>query len=331
MKKKLLCALLLCFALILLSACASPTAVKVGGNKVDASEFAYYLNYNRLNLDARNWGTLVLNETQLLEQARAKSLEQIVTAEIVRIKCAELGLKLTKEMKTEIEEDKAELVDSFGGLAGYLDYLNENALTDRLYIKLQENSCYYSMLHEHVAADPANGVYTDQELRQYFSWSFGRIKYIRFSAIDEQGAQLTDDQLAALKQKAEDVYLSIKSGSVSFDHALAQNNDDNYMSANPTGLIVNIAEGTTNAYIKDAFTLENGEITGVLTYPEGYYIVQRLAVDAGYFDENREQIAHMAADWAFNNLIEKTKGQLNISQSSVCNKINFSNLKDYVK
>ena len=114
MKKYLVGIFAVLLALSLFSCSASPTAIKVGNNKVDASEYAYYLNYNRLNLDALAAGTTVLNMDQLMEQARQAARQQIVSAEIVRIKCDELGLELTKEQKKEMKDEKDELRRAFG-------------------------------------------------------------------------------------------------------------------------------------------------------------------------------------------------------------------------
>ena len=63
----LLSALLL---LCLLAGCSpSPTAVIVGGRKVDASEYAFYLHYNRVNSGEDD--STVIYSADALETARA--------------------------------------------------------------------------------------------------------------------------------------------------------------------------------------------------------------------------------------------------------------------
>ena len=84
-----------------------------------------------------------------------------------------------------------------GGLYGYLEYLRSNALTDRLYDKLQENNHYYAMLYEYVTLGEDSGVYTDQQLRQYFADNYIKVKYIRFSTLDQSGSLLEEDELNA--------------------------------------------------------------------------------------------------------------------------------------
>ncbi|MEA4920364.1 MAG: hypothetical protein VB078_05560 [Clostridiaceae bacterium] len=331
MKKYLTALFAVLLALSLFSCSASPTAIKVGSSKVDASEYAYYLNYNRLNLDSQSTGTLVLNEDELLAQAREKAKEHIITAEIVRMKCKELDLKLSDEQKSQIKEAKDDMIDSFGGLSGYLDYLKSNYLTDRLYDKLQENSYYYSMLYEYIAANPDSGISTDQELRQYFSENYIKVKYIRFNTTDETGSPLPEEELKGLLETANSVLTQINKGDLTFDAAMSQYNDVNAISENASGIVVSAQDGTAIEYITDAFALTDGQCGGVYTYSDGYYILLRQPVDAGYYDENREQIVHTASDWAFNNYVASAKASLTITVNKVCQKINFENLKDYVK
>ena len=70
--------------LLALSGCApSPTAVTVGGRKVDASEYAFYLHYN---CDAHEDESVPYTDAETAA-ARAKALEQITTGEVVCGNC----------------------------------------------------------------------------------------------------------------------------------------------------------------------------------------------------------------------------------------------------
>ena len=101
----LCCALLLC----LLTGCSpSPTAVRVGDRKVDASEYAFYLYYNRTNT-GEDSGTILYDDAAL-QTARELALEQIVTNEVVRLKCSELGLALSEAQQSTLSLSKSRLV-----------------------------------------------------------------------------------------------------------------------------------------------------------------------------------------------------------------------------
>ena len=77
MLKKITGLTLCCLTLLtLLCGCSpSPTAVQVGSRKVDASEYAFYLYYNRTNTDAES-GT-VLYEAKDTETAREIALDDL--------------------------------------------------------------------------------------------------------------------------------------------------------------------------------------------------------------------------------------------------------------
>lgn len=61
-RKHLVCSLAFALCLLLLSGCSpSPTAVTVGGRKVDASEYAFYLSYNRISTGEAS-GTILYDE-----------------------------------------------------------------------------------------------------------------------------------------------------------------------------------------------------------------------------------------------------------------------------
>ena len=331
MKKLLVLVLAVLVALSVFSCSPSPTAMEVGGHKIDASEYAYYLHYNGLNLSMQSQDAAMLGGEELLENARAQAEEQIANAEVIRLQCAALGLELSDTVKKQLKADKEALVESFGGTAGYLSFLRDNAMTDRLYDKLQENSQYYSMLYEYVTEDPDGVVQSDQALRQFFSENYVKVKYIRLSTLDETGTLRPASELDALYTLAEDILAQIQAGTLDFDYAVAQYNDDALMTDRPTGIVLNVQGGAVAEYADDAAELQEGAVGGIYTYSDGYYILQRLTVDANYFDENREQIALSAGDWAFQTYVSQALASTTVNVHSVCRKIDFSNLTDYIK
>ncbi|MBQ5760629.1 MAG: hypothetical protein IIV85_02625, partial [Clostridia bacterium] len=123
----------------------------------------------------------------------------------------------------------------------------------------------------------------------------------------------------------------IRNGELEMDYAIATYNDDPLMTERPTGITVSSQDGLSREYVSDLFTLTDGETGGIYTYSDGCYILQRLPVDANYYDENYEQILLTAADWTFANYIADAKANTTITVNGVCKKINFENYKDYIK
>ncbi len=329
-KKILVLVLALLIALSVFSCTASPTAMKVGDRKVDASEYAYYLNYNHLNLSMKTSGT-ILTADEMLANAHETTQSQIAENELVFRACEELKLELPDELEEELAAEKEEWIESLGGLSGYLHYLNENAMTDRLYDKLQVQSYYYAMLHDYLAQAEGSVILDDQGLRRFFSENYIKVKYIRLSTLDENGVPLPDAAKNELHEKAKGILTQLRSDTLDFDYAMATYNDDPIMTERPTGITVSSQDGLIREYISDAFALRDGEIGGVYQYSDGYYILQRQAVDANYYNDNYEQILLTAADWTFNNYLADAKLNTTITVYSVCKKISFDNYKDYIK
>ena len=329
-KKILVLVLALLIALSVFSCTASPTAMKVGDRKVDASEYAYYLNYNHLNLSMKTSG-IILTADEMLARAHEVTQSQIIENELMLRACEALELELSKELEENLEAEKEEWIESLGGLSGYLNYLNENAMTDRLYDKLQRQSYLYSMLHDHLAEAEDSVIQDAQALRRFFAENYAKVKYVRLSTLDENGLPLTEEAHEARHEEAQTVLDQIRNGELEMDYAIATYNDDPLMTERPTGITVSSQDGLSREYVSDLFTLTDGETGGIYTYSDGCYILQRLPVDANYYDENYEQILLTAADWTFANYIADAKANTTITVNGVCKKINFENYKDYIK
>lgn len=307
--------------LLALSGCApSPTAVTVGGRKVDASEYAFYLHYN---CDAHEDASVPYSDAETAA-AREKALKQIVTGEIVRLKCEKYGLTLSKAATKKLKSDKAALIDSLGGKAAYVDYLRESCLTDRAYDKFQQGAVYYQMLYDYIAKKTD---YTDEALRQYFADSFLTLKYIRFPTVDESGAPLSDSALAAVRTEAESVLARAQSGE-DFD-TLVQTYGG---AANgSTGMIVSKLEAIGIDYLENAFLLDPNTVDGLYECSDGLYILERLPLDATYYEENQDYIRQSALDLAFSQKLDEWKKDAKVSVSDVVDDITLNNVHDYVK
>ena len=327
MKKSL--PLIVCCLMLagLFSGCSpSPTAVVVGGRKVDASEYAFYLNYNQVNLDEEA-GTLV-HPAGALETARAYALSQIVTNEVVRLKCRELGLALRKENKKALRDDKDHLIRELGGKAAYLEYLKQSNLTDRAYDKFQENEQYYALLSDYVQED-AQTYFTDERLRLYFSEHYATVKYIYFSSIDESGALLPLEDRLEKKALAGQVLQLAQAPDGDFDALVLEYNEDPAMGEG--GYPVGELEAASTYYLTTLFRLKENQVSDLLTYQDGWYILKRCPLSATFYEENRQDIFLTAVDWRFQQQLEAWKTEYTVTVEKVVDEITLENLADYVK
>lgn len=320
--------------LALLSGCSpSPEAITVDGRDVDAAELAFYMEYNRLNLENRT-GTAQADgayDEQTTQQVKEESLDQIVTAEVVLEKCEEYGLELTDADEKALRENKDALIEEHGGTAGYLEFLQASAMTDRVYDKFQANVYYYDKLYNYLVGDEGEYAYSDEELRQFFADHYAQVQYIRFSLLDDQGEPLSDSEAAAQLEEAQRVLRLAQTPGCNFTALLGQYNDDTYMSANADGIVMSHSQISGSSQFDELLSLENNEVGGVYEGADGYYIVKRLPLTAAYYDNNREAIQQEARDAKFNELLDGWKEDATVHTSKVYAKMDLENLWDYVK
>ena len=295
--KRVLSILLICILTVSLCACSpSPTAVRVNGTAVDASEAAFYLHYNR---DAGD-----------LADIKAAALEQIATAELVRQKCKDLKLSLSKEQKDTLKQEKDTLIDQLGGTAAYLDYLESAYLTDRCYDKSQENGLYYQLLYNYML-EKNKDVFTSEYLRQFFASDYLAIQYIAISRLDNDGNPLGETEDSAI---------------------IEEYNEDPEMIGLTEPLVLSRAAVKEDyPFLLPAFQLAAGEFDGIYTTDDGYYILIRSAVSANYYAEHQEDIYHTAVNTAFQQAMEDWMKTCKITTTKVFDKMNLDNLAEYVK
>ena len=325
MKKSIPALMLLCALLLpLLCGCSpSPTAVTVGDRKVDASEYAFYLNYNRLSTGEES-GTVLFDEEDNAA-AREAAIQQIVTGEVVRLKCEELGLELSDTQRQTLRSAKEQLIESLGGKSAYLRYLQQSCLTDRAYDKFQENDYYSTLLYNYMMTD-SEDYYTDESLRKYFTEHYATVKYIFFSFLDEDGNELDEEARRHILDLADT--LCRQAADANFDELMAQYNEDVTMTS---GFPISMLEAASTEYLTTLFDLEENGVSQPIVQEDGCYILKRCPVPAGYYDENQREIFLAACNDRFEQSMAQWKTEYPVKVAGVVNDINLSNLTDYVK
>lgn len=303
--------------LMLFGCVTSPTAIKINGVSVDASEVAFYLHYNK------NAGSL--------EDVKAAALSQISTAELVRQKCKSMKLTLTKEQKETLKQEKEALIEQLGGTAAYLEYLNASVLTDRGYDKFQENSLYYQLLYNAVH-EKNKDIYTGEYLGQFFTSNYLAIRYIAVSRLDNDGNPLSETEDAAQKAKAEQALSAMLADNADLDAIIDEYNEDPEMMGGTEPMVLSrSATAKEYPFLLPAFELEPGDFDGIYTTDSGYYILIRSALSANYYSEHAEEIYYNAVDATFAAQIEAWKEESRITTTRVFDKMTLENLTDYLK
>ena len=328
MKKIIAMAMVLVFTL--LSGCSpSPTLATINGSKIDASEYAFYLNYQLVSVE----DIAALSEENF-QKLKEDALNQVIINELVLQKCKEYGLKLPKEDRELIQNYKKEFVNSLGGSKKYLEFLSQSAMTDRMYDKSQKNTYYYNMLMSYLTENPQNEGYigfTDETLRKYFSENYYKVKYIYISAIGADGLPLPNDQLEELEKFVAVVAQGSKEPDKDFDLLIEKYNDDEAMRLEPDGFVYSHEEIANHNVFSHALELKENEVGGEYRIGDGFYIVKRIPVDAGYYDLHHDDILNKAIDERFNALMDSWKTAAKIKTSDIYNKITKDNYLSFVK
>ncbi len=324
--RKRLFILALSLALLLSGCSTSPTAIKVGSRKVDASEYAFYLYYNRANTGGDS-GT-VLFDTAATKAAREIALSQIITNEVVRLKCEEFGLDLSEAQQTTLALNKERLIESLGGKAAYLAYLQQTNLTDRAYDKFQSNAYYYDLLYTYMAQQNQPD-FTDEKLRQYFSGHYTTVKYIYLGLLDEEGEKLPTTEREEKYALACSLVEQARAGDADFNALMDQYNEDLSMTA--LGIPISEPEARSTDYLSTLFDLEINAVSDVQVHSDGYYILKRCPISVTYYDENQTDIYQAALDDRFAQTLEGWKNEYPVTIEKIVDQIDLSNASDYVQ
>ncbi len=325
MKNKII-ATALAVAMLALSGCSpGPVAITVDGREVDASEYASYL-------DMRRYDEGSLEEERNTEQASELAIELIVTNEVIRIKCEQFGLELTEEQTAQLEADKQKLIETLGGNAAYLEYLDGMAMADRTYDKFQRTNLYYTMLYDYMAQQTEQD-YTDQQLRTYFAENFGSFKYIMLATLDEIGQPLSDTDMHEAQQLAQLIYMEAVRGDTDFNTLIETYSEDMGMSAQSPGVIIDsLSVRGSEPHLQQAFAeLSDGEIGGVYEGEDGLYIVQRLGTPASYYEQNRDYILQSLQTVRFEQMLDEWTQQAEVIVHDIVAEINLDNYAEYIK
>ena len=113
-----------------------------------------------------------------------------------------------------------------------------------------------------------------------------------------------------------------------FDALMAEYNEDPTMTV---GVPVSKLEADSTEYLTTLFDLEENQVSSPIVLSDGVYILKRCPISASYYDENQSDIYQAALDWRFDETLAGWLGDYPVTVSSVVDKIDLNNLRDYIK
>ena len=298
--KRLLAALLALMSLLLLASCGVKPAdarvvLTLDGEKVYYDYYRYVFMNMKLDMDggdAAYWQSHPEEEAVL----REKVLETLLHYRAITRLAGTYGIELTKAQKKAIRDDIADAKAAMtGGEEAYAQYLEEAYMSEYTLLYMQEMTELWSLLYDHVT-DEMSGIIpcSDEMLEADIPKNFRRIRYVY---IEKNGAHPEADA-----EKAQEVYQKAVAGE-DFDSLIrdyGQDPDMLRMIRDGYYYTLGAIDETVQAAVE---TLEVGAIAPVIEVPYGYYVVQRLAMEEPYIDQNFESFRVQYRARVFNEML----------------------------
>ena len=185
------------------------------------------------------------------------------------------------DINASVDADVKKLIDSCGGRQGYIEYLAENFLTDRIVRQnLKVNACEFELLTYY------------SEIESEIDTSYGAIFEYIFN--DEKYSELIRVMHICVEGNSEqslELALSLRSRIVGGEDvfALAKEHSADYESMGKSGDYISRGD-YFDEYEKVAFAMLVDEISEPLLIGTDYYVICRLEKEHSYLMENYEYL-----------------------------------------
>lgn len=302
---KYCCMILMTALLFSASSCSAQgekAVMRVGGNKITYDEYRYfYMNYRDPHVKAGE-----SDYTDDLKQETEEGLRQKY-AKFNLIK--EHKIALDDSDKTDVKNQKASYIESYGGMDSFKLALEEEALTETLFDDLLAFQILEEKLRTYMTAEYTGEIVSDDETVEAFIYDHF-IHATHVLILNEPG-----DDLSANLQLAKEIQGRAVSGE-DFNSLIDEFNEDPGMEGDNTGYY--FTKGQIIAEFENAAeALDEGEISDVVLSENGYHIIKRMPLDQKYIDENFEKLRDAYKARMFNIIIEQQAEQLKIEYTDL--------------
>ncbi|MBQ7383280.1 MAG: peptidylprolyl isomerase [Clostridia bacterium] len=324
--KKLLC-VALCALTFLMLGCspARPidstdkelTAVgTVGEFEVLYEEFRFAVLIYR-DMLIEQYGEDILSSPEYPEMVREHVYDNITSNYAILTMCREVGIEADDPVLLEaVQKSIAETVESLGGRGKYKKYLKENYMTDHF---LRFNTCIDMMQRElfYVYSDDLGLIETDDaEISDIILEEFARTQHIYVSKNNGKSAEENRQSIAEAYQRLLD--------GEDFMTLVGKYGEDTEMTENG----IYFPEGYMNAeYEKAAFSLSEGEYSGIVEDTNGYYIIKRLKPETAYIFANFYTLKQTYQEYKFLSMIDDIGKTLEFVPNDYLDSIDILDIK----
>ena len=226
------------------------------------------------------------------------AMESILYYRIMNEKAKKLGIALSEEDEAYLTElTQTDMLNNCGEEATdeqFEEFLNSQFLTREVYDYFNRSALLTTAVYNEVIGASGEKI-TDEQIRNYIDEvPYISAKHILIKTVDDSYAALSDEEIAAAKEKADDLYAQLSEIDdrdkriKAFDEFVAEYNEDPGIQVYPNGYTFTTGE-MYQEFEDAAFALEEYEISEVVETAVGYHIIMRVPTtreSAVYYDSS---------------------------------------------
>lgn len=234
-------------------------------------------------------------------------------------KAAELGITLTDENNAYLDELWNGDVEAVGSEEELIEQLKSAYLTKDLYYFINTISVLADSTFTELYGENGDKL-TEEEIADYGEDNgYLRVKHILFKTVDDESNALSDDEIAAKKQLAEETLEQLRAAGSSgeleelFDQLMNENSEDNGLAAYPDGYCFTGGDMVAE-FMTASAALGEYELSEIVTSEFGYHIILRLPlrdVDVP-INDGVNSLRYLAATDMFNANVESWAAESSI-------------------
>lgn len=276
-------------------------AFLVNGEAVRVSTFKQMINWFKYNLE--------IDEMDAATYAEFKEFvkQETVANTIVHQFAENYGIYLSGADRKSIESRIEIYANNFGGMPSFVKKLESIGITYDFYYWLQETALLKDRLTD-VLIDPV----TETDIIDYYHqnivlYSTPKVtaKHIYFATVDDAGYPLSQTVRAEKKNQAEDVLREVQAEDADYDALMHEYSEDGSLAQYPNGFTFTFGEMVTT-FEREAFSMQPGEISGVVESELGYHIIMVTERFTEYtpIDSVRESIENSLRNERYYKVVE---------------------------
>lgn len=283
---------------------SEPSPLSIDGVEVPYSLFRYYFSavaYGYDQGDPDYWKTHDLDE-----RVREEVLHYVQLAYAVEAMAKEYGQELTDYEKDEVEATFNQSKYSFATTYEFHEMLDSNFLTEEVFRFTLENDALYGKLFEYMKSEGSGYRIKDSEALavRFFENYVYRADHI--VVLHSPGEDINEN-ITLINE----IYEKLNSGE-SFSELKKKYSEDEDTNDTDVGVYVYENENVLPEYLEAVKSMEEGETSGIIEAPYGWFIVKRLPLDMEYIEANMDYTIAYYQSCMFSIMLEDVVKEQNV-------------------